>query len=122
LEKTEKSVRLQRVGRELHHLVAEYVQHEIADSMPNMVSVTAVDVMADLRKAAVYFRLVGTEKGAEQSEEILEHHRRNIQAQVAKKLLLKFCPVLEFRYGKARQEDDVDRLLAQLGKRKSQWD
>lgn len=118
----DKSVRIQRVERELHHLVARYVQHEIPESMPTLASVTAVDVTSDLRKAAVYFRLVGAPDDAKVSEKILDGHRKAIQSAVARELLLKFCPVLEFRYGKAREEDDVDRLLAGLHARKNNWD
>lgn len=120
---SEKSVRVQRVERELHHLVALFLQHEIAEPLPALASVTAVDVAGDLRKAAVYFRLVGTEAETQESEEILEKNRKRVQQTVARDLLLKFTPVLEFRYGRARAEEgnDIDRLLAELNQRKNQW-
>jgi ribosome-binding factor A len=101
--------------------MANYLQHQVPESMPALASVTAVDVTSDLRKAAVYFRLVGTSEDGLKSQSILEKHRKAFQARVARELKTKFCPVLEFRFGQARQEDDVDRLLAQLNRRKD-WD
>ena len=120
---SEKSVRVQRVERELHHLVALFLQHEIAEPLPALASVTAVDVAGDLRKAAVYFRLVGTEAETTECEAILDNNRKRIQQKVARDLVLKFTPVLEFRYGKARadEQSDIDRMLAELHQRKNQW-
>lgn len=125
---SDKSVRVQRVERELHHLVALFLQNEMAEPMPAMASVTAVDVAGDLRKASVYFRLIGEEKQIKQTEKILEGNRKRVQAKVAKELQLKFCPVLEFRYGSAgkialtEEEERVEQLLAELNQRKRQWD
>lgn len=118
---SEKSVRIQRVEKELHRLVALYVQHEIPE-VPGLASVTAVDVTADLRKAAVYFRLVGSDELVNESKKVLSDHRKRIQQQVADELKLRFCPVLEFRYGQVKEADPVDELLSQLGKRKTPWD
>lgn len=125
---SEKSVRVQRVERELHHLVALYLQNDVAEPLPAMASVTAVDVAGDLRKASVYFRLVGEPAEIRDTEKILEKNRKRVQAKVAKELQLKFCPVLEFRYGHAgkialsEEEENVERLLAELHQRKHQWD
>lgn len=117
-----KTVRVQRVERELNHIVARYIQQSIAEPIPAMVTVTAVDVAGDLRKAQVYFRLVGDASDSKFSEGIIENHKRSIQSRVARDLKLKFCPVLTFRYGHAPQLDDVDRLLADLNKGRSAWD
>ena len=116
---SEKSVRVQRVEKELHHLVALYIQREVPENLPAMATVTAVDVTGDLRKAKVYFRLVGKKEEACATEQIVEGHRKRIQSRVASELKLKFCPILEFRFGQAAEENEVDRLLAQLHKRKS---
>lgn len=119
---SEKSVRIQRVQKELQHLIATYLHNEIADPMPAHASVTAVEVAGDLRNAAVYFRIVGPSTDISESEKVLEQHRKRIQKTAAQELPLKFCPVLEFRYGKAREGDEVDRLLADLNRRKTPWD
>jgi ribosome-binding factor A len=117
----EKSVRVQRVEKEIQHVIALYLQHEVAERMPASAAVTAVDVTSDLRKAAVYFRMIGTPTEAAESEKILLGHRKAAQKRVAD-LRLKFCPVLEFRFGQAKaEEDEVDRLLAELSNRKNHW-
>lgn len=120
---SEKSVRVQRVERELRHLVALYLQNDVPENLPALATVTAVDLTGDLRKAKVYIRLVGASKQAEESQEVLEGHRKRIQSRVAGELQLKFCPVLEFRFGQAtKEEGEVDQLLAQLGKKKTPWE
>lgn len=119
---SEKSVRVQRVERELHHLVANYLQHEIPETMPAMATVTAVDVTSDLRKARVYLRLVGIPSETAESQAVMDGHVKRIQKRVASDLQMKFCPVLEFRYGIAREENEVDRLLAQLGRKRDPWE
>lgn len=121
---SEKSVRVQKVERELHHLVALYLQHDLAEPLPVLASVTAVDVTGDLRKAVVYFRLVGEGADLKETEKILEHNRKRVQARVAKEIALKFTPVLEFRFGHAKpdEQSDIDQMLADLHKGKHRWD
>lgn len=119
-----KTVRVQRVERELHQLVALYLQHEIPETIPALAAVTAVDMTGDMRKARVYVRLVGPAAEVETAQKVLGGHRQRMQRKVATDLRLKFCPVLEFRFGQAVDEQtaEVDRLLAQLGRRKSPWE
>ena len=120
---SEKSVRVQRVERELHQLVALFLQHEIAEPLPALAAVTAVDVMGDLRKAVIYFRLVGEDLDLARCEKILESNRKRVQQRVAKQLPLKFTPILEFRFGRAKvdEQSDIDRMLAELHQRNPKW-
>jgi ribosome-binding factor A len=121
---SEKSVRVQRVERELHHLVALFLQHELGEPLPALVSVTAVDVTGDLRKAVVYFRLVGEDSEVKESEKVLEENRRRVQKKVAEEIALKFTPVLEFRFGRAKPDEqtEIDRMLADLHQGKRRWE
>lgn len=115
----QKSIRVHRVEKEIHHLAALYLSQNIPEAIPALASVTAVDVTSDLRKAVVYFRLIGSHLQVEEARKVLETHRKGIQKQVAD-LRLKFCPVLEFRFGIAKAEDEVDQMLAQFA-RNNRW-
>jgi ribosome-binding factor A len=62
-----------------------------------LVSVTRVDVAADLRSANVYISILGKNCVAEDKTFIaIEHARGRIQSLLADKLRIKFCPVLHF--------------------------
>src|SRR5690242_10281279 len=109
-----KSVRVQRVEKEILHLVALYLQHDLADPMEASVSVTAVDAAGDLRRAGVYFRIIGNDEAFAEASSILERERKAIQKHVAETLDMKFSPMLRFHFGHATASDDVDRLLAEM--------
>jgi ribosome-binding factor A len=112
------------VERELHHLVALFLQHDLAEPLPVLASVSAVDVTSDLRKAFIYFRLVGEGAGLQACEKILERNRKRAQQVIAKEVSLKFTPVLEFRFGHAKpdEQSDIDQMLADLQSGKHRWD
>ena len=108
------SHRVARVERELFQLASEFLQFHMAEPLPAFVSVTAAEVSPDLKHAKIYFRLVGEEEDQQISEEILLEHRKPLQSHVAKKLKMKFCPVLRFVFGHVDVLDPVDQMLAQL--------
>jgi ribosome-binding factor A len=108
--------RVARVERELFQLVSKHLQHRLGEPLPAFVSVTAVEVTPDLKHAKVFFRLVGSEEDQVAAEGILSENRKGFQADVAKNLKLKFCPVLRFVYGRVDKMDPIDEMLAGLKK------
>lgn len=108
------SHRVARVERELFQLASQFLQFQMSEPLPAFASVTAVEVSPDLKHARIYVRLVGEQEDRDISEEILLEHRKSLQAEVAKKLKMKFCPVLKFIFGHVEALDPVDQMLAQL--------
>lgn len=109
-----RSVRMQRVERELREVVALYVQHEMHEPLPVFTSVTDVVVSPDLRHATVFFRLTGDDTSTKEAQHILDDERSQMQKQVAKRLALKFCPVLRFQYGVTPEMSEIDQMLWKL--------
>ena len=107
-------IRLQRVERELLELVSLFVHHQLSEPLPAFASVTDVEVSKDIRHATIYFRIAGSEEAINESKEILNENRSDMQKEVAKALPLKFCPVLKFEFGAAKPMDEVDELLWKL--------
>lgn len=103
-----------RVERELYQLLNAHLVHHIASTLPCMTSITAVEVHPNLKTAKVYFRLVGDDSICEQAKFQLDERRSDFQREVARQLVTKFCPVLRFEYGLAKDGDDIDALIAQL--------
>lgn len=94
------SRRIQRVQKELQHLIAQYLQQEWKGPTPGLLTVAHVDVTPDLRSAMVYISVIGTEEDSMQMfEELLEEQRGMVQSYVSKKLRMKFCPRLNFKLG-----------------------
>ena len=62
-----------------------------------LITVNAVDVSPDLRNATVHVGILGTAAQQRQTLERLEQHRVVLQAETAKRVVLKFTPHLHFQ-------------------------
>ena len=72
-------------------------QHLSDPRIEGFVSVTRVDVAADLRNADVYISIFGeNEAGQNKTFTAITHARSRIQSLLAGKMQSKFCPVLSF--------------------------
>jgi ribosome-binding factor A len=61
------------------------------------VSVTRVDITADLRNASVYISIFGSDQaGQNRAFKAITHAKSRIQSLVASQVQSKFCPVLHF--------------------------
>ncbi len=84
-------------------MVKEAVSDAIANHLNDpriegFVSVTRVDVAADLRNADVYLSIFGKDEAAQnKTYSAITHARSRIQSLLADKLQGKFCPVLRFQ-------------------------
>jgi ribosome-binding factor A len=74
-----------------------------------LITVNSVDVSPDLRNATVHVGVLGTAAQQRQALERLEQHRVLLQAESAKRVVLKFTPHLKFRL-----DDSVERGLRVL--------
>ena len=69
-----------------------------------LVTIHEVDVTPDLRNAHVFLGFVGAEERRSAVIEELEKKRGHIQAQVMKRVVLKYTPQLHFRF-----DDSIER-------------
>jgi ribosome-binding factor A len=102
-----KSQRARRVGEELQHELADLLRHEVKDPRVGMVTVTHVDVTADLSHAKVHFtHLAGREHGDE-AVAALARTAGFLRSQLARRLTLYTVPQLAFVY-----DDSIESGLA----------
>ena len=88
--------RLARVAEILKRELSAAVLREVpSDGV--LITVNSVDVSPDLRNAIVYVGVLGTAGQQKQAIERLEHHRVVLQAECAKRVVLKFTPHLKFK-------------------------
>ena len=91
------SRRQEKIAQVVKQAVSHAIQHDLNDPrIEGLVSVTVVEMAADLRSAEVYLSVLGRSPGAENATyAALQGARRRIQAVVAKAVNGKFCPVIQ---------------------------
>jgi ribosome-binding factor A len=108
--------RQEKVARVIKEAVSDAVAHHLSDPrIEGFVSVTRVDVAADLRNADVYLSIFGSDEAAQNKTFVaITHAKSRIQSLLAGKLQCKFCPVLCFhRDEKFKKTMETMKLIDQ---------
>jgi ribosome-binding factor A len=107
--------RLDRVAEELREVLAEEIQR-LKDPRVGFVTVTGVRMTGDLRKAHVYYTVLGEDRDRRATRAALRSARSHLRAAVGHQVRMKFTPELEFEedVGLAQLER-VTELLRQIG-------
>jgi ribosome-binding factor A len=90
--------RQEKVARVVKEAVSDAIAHHLNDPrIEGFVSVTRVDLAADLRTADVYLSVFSRNPAAqEKTFAAITHARSRIQSVLAGAMRSKFCPVLRF--------------------------
>ena len=90
--------RQEKVARVVKEGVSDAIAHHLSDPrIKGFVSVTRVEMAADLRNADVYVSIFGKDESSQNKTfAAITHAKSRIQSLVAGKLQSKFCPVLHF--------------------------
>ena len=103
-----RSARLSETLREV--LADELVR--IDDERLELVTITNIDVDNELNRAIVFFDSLAGESGDEVIIEVLEQHRRRMQASINRQIRAKKTPVLDFRPDEViRAAERIDEIL-----------
>ncbi|MBU3703005.1 MAG: 30S ribosome-binding factor RbfA [Ilumatobacteraceae bacterium] len=99
----------------LNEILREVIADELTridDERLEFVTVTSVDVDAELNRGIVYYDSLAGEAGDQAILEVLEEHRRRIQSSIGKQVRAKKTPVLEFRPDNViRAAERIDEVL-----------
>ena len=90
--------RQEKVARVVKEAISDAIANHLNDPrIEGFVSVTRVDMGADLRNADVYLSIFGGDESAQKKTFLaIEHATNRIQSLLAGKMQSKFCPVLHF--------------------------
>ena len=90
--------RQEKAARVVKEAVSDAIANHLSDPrIEGFVSVTRVDMAADLRTADVYLSIFGKDDVSQNKTfEAITHARSRIQSLLAGKMQSKFCPVLRF--------------------------
>ena len=90
--------RQEKVARVVKEAVSDAITHHLNDPrITGFVSITRVDMTADLRNASVYISIFGSDEASQNKAfTAITHAKSRIQSLVANQVRSKFCPVLHF--------------------------
>jgi ribosome-binding factor A len=97
------SERLQRVSEELREILAAEIQR-LKDPRVGFVTVTGVRVTPDLRRARVFYTVLGEERDHKATRAALRSARSHLRAALGHQIRIKVTPELEFE-----EDDALDR-------------
>ena len=84
----------------------------IDDERLELVTITGIDVDNEMNRATVFFDSLAGESGDEAIIEVLEQHRRRMQASINRQIRAKKTPVLDFRPDEViRAAERIDEIL-----------
>jgi len=107
--------RPERVAEEFREVLAEEIPR-LKDPRVGFVTVTHVDVSPDLRRATVYYTVLGKDRDQRATRAGLRSARSHLRGVLGQQVRLKFTPELEFEedVGLA-QVERVTQLLREIG-------
>jgi ribosome-binding factor A len=117
--------RQEKVARAIKEAVSDAIANHLNDPrIEGFVSVTRVDVAADLRVADVYLSIFGKDEAAQnKTYAAITHARSRIQSLLAGELQCKFCPVLRFqRDEKFKKILETIRLIDETAREREKKD
>ncbi len=117
--------RQEKVARLVKEAVSDAIAHHLNDPrIEGFVSVTRVDMAADLRNADVYISIFGNDQAGQNKTFVaIAHAKSRIQSLLAGKVQSKFCPVLHFyRDEKFKKTLEIMRLIDQTAKKPEKKD
>lgn len=110
-----RSHRPERVAELVRQTVGAFLTGDVRDPRIGFVTVTGVEVTADLSHANVQVSVMGTEEEKARSLEGLASAARFLRAQLAKELTLRTSPELHFRLDRGLEHAQrIDQVLKDL--------
>ncbi|MFP5520005.1 MAG: 30S ribosome-binding factor RbfA [Bdellovibrionia bacterium] len=109
--------RVTKVEKEVQSVVAQYLISGFRFPLPGLVTVSRVQMPPDLRLARVFINIYGSDQDKSEAIELLNKHRKDVQSAIAKKLAIRYTPVLEFFLDEGPEHMmRINELLKQIKK------
>ncbi len=107
--------RARQVGRLIKEELSDLLQREVRDPRMGFVTLTDVQVSADLRSAQVYFSVLGEEEVVQQSLVVLRRAAGFLRTELGHRLALRYVPELHFLLDRSVERGQrIEALLRQI--------
>ena len=104
-----------RVADQIRGELAQLLAREVHDPGVGFVTITRVQVSADIQLARVFYTVLGDDKARKNSERALERAASFLRRQIGARLRLKRVPELKFQYDDAvAGQDRIEQLLNEI--------
>ena len=105
--------RMRRVDEVMRREIGVLVERTVASEVSVLVTVTQVKTSPDLRHATVFFSVLGGDNDPQPVLEALRRWRGEFQKEIARRVQMKYTPVLRFKFDD--NPEKADHLLGILG-------
>ena len=102
-------MRIRRVSALIKQEVSEIIRRDVPTPDLGLITVTGAEVASDLKTARIYVSMIGPKTRRGEAIQLLTRQRGHIQHELAKRIILKSLPHLEFIYDDSLERGD--RLL-----------
>lgn len=104
-----------RVADQLRAELAQLLSREVHDPGIGFVTLTRVQVSADIQTARVFYTTLGDDKARKNSARALERAAPFLRRQIGSRLRLKRVPDLKFQYDDSiAGQDRIEQLLNEI--------
>ena len=111
--------RKDRVGHLVQMELGQLVLTRLKDPRLGFVTITHVDMSADLRSACVYYSVIGDEQKKKGTKIALEKAAGFLQARIGEAIQMRCTPKLIFRYDDSFDRGvEVDQVIRDIEKEK----
>jgi len=113
--------RTDRLNEQIRRLVAEQLEHELAEVCSGMVTFTAVELSKDLRYAKVFYSFLGSEEDKLAVEGFLQREKGHIRSRVGKGLHIRHIPEFTFAfYPSVESGMKIEKLLNEVKQKENE--
>lgn len=110
-----------RVKARIKFVVADFLQHRLADPRKGFMTVTKVDLTPDFRYCKIYVSVLGTPGEQSKTMHMLADARGLVQRKVAKSLSTRVTPELTFIQDKSIEKSiRLDSIFDQIAKERAE--
>lgn len=95
--------RQQRVAHAIKREVSVIIQDELKDPRLGFVTITDVQISADMRHAKIFFSVLGKEEDYKKTKDALDSALGYIRHLIAERIQLRFAPEIMFKEDKSSE-------------------
>ena len=111
--------RREKIAEALKKEISSIIQKELKDPRLGFVTITSVEITADLRYAKIFFSVLGEDKDYKKTKEALDSALGFIRRLIAQRIKLRFAPELSFREDKSCEYSiKIQKLLDEIERMK----
>ncbi len=109
------SMRVERVSALIKEELCKIFREKIRDPRVGFLTITNVDLTADLRSARVYFSVIGDDKVKKDTLDVIRKASGFIRGQLGSRIRIKFTPELTFMLDNSLEHSQhIDDILKKI--------